>query len=155
MSRRMRSLRKISKRSIKKGHKKNYKKRSSRMIGGGRWSVDTDKHKKVYEKIKKYIYNMPAGDDFGCSYTNQDILDLLEGLGVRVIEEITQIPCNATAEKMKNCKEAIEGFVIYYVRKLIQTRLRKNTYNTYKEFIISNKKLKSQLNNWEINTIWF
>ena len=157
ISRRMRSLRKISKRSIKNGHEKNYKKRSSRMIGGSRWRRSTDNHKKVYEKIKKYIYNMPAGDDFGCSYTNKDILDLLEFMNEAVIEEIKQIPCEATEKKMENCKLAIEGFVIYYVRKLIQTHLRKITYNTYTEFFNSKQKLKlnSQPNNWEINKIWF
>lgn len=137
MSRRMRSLRKISKRSIKNGHEKNYK-RSSRMIGGGRWSRSTDKHKKVYEKIKKYIENMPAGDDFGCSYTNKDILDQLEFMNEAVIEEIKQIPCEATEEKMKHCKHAIERFVIYYVGKLIQTHLRiRISYNTYIEYLTS------------------
>jgi len=138
ISRRMRSLRKISKRSIKNGHEKNYKKRSSRMIGGSRWSISNHKHQEVYEKIKKYIENMPQRLAFGFSYTNKDILDLLETQHHDVIKEIKLIPCNARRGKMKHCKPAIERFVIYYVEKLIQTHLKMPiSYNTYIEFLTS------------------
>mgnify|MGYP003682038273 CR=1 FL=1 len=122
ISRRARSLKKYSKRTIKKGGKRIKKRsvRKRRHMGGmfwkKKWEDSADKHNQVYKKIEQRIKAIPEQYMRGEDYNSHEILEqFLKIPKDNVIEEIKKIKCEATKDNMINCRELIPKFIKEYV----------------------------------------